>query len=293
MLNGERMDIFIKSTEKDFLSFIELQKDIQKYNKLNGEVYVSVPKNNYSKFKEIIDPSFILMCDEEILHFLNYHGAYLDSWCSQQAIKLLAYNFVKNNSYLVLDSNTLLTQKLNTKIFKKNKRYIYAIDIKNDCEEDIEFEILTSRFLNIKNFKLIGLTNVNQVFITDNVKALSAYVEDIKKDTFVNILMKSIPPMKKGDSPTPWTEFHLYGLFCAKILGRSRNKTIFEQKNNVVWITPETPFNEIGNTIRNNYPLFIKMHQERIYHQNKVLSDHKYKSYVKEIRATIDSLERN
>lgn len=276
----DAIDIYIKSTDKDFLSFIELQKDIKEYSRLNGNVYVSVHSKYYSKFKEIIDPDFILLKDEDILKESNYQGTYSDNYITQQFLKILAHKVVKNQAYLVLDSNTLLCKPIYPETFKHDGKFVYETE--NFSEDDAQWEIGSINFLGLKKKDFIGLSNVNQVLIKENVSKLCKFIKEKMKKPFADFIM-DYSYHNPNRIKMKWTEFHVYGLFCAYFLEESNH--IYISKNNVIWMNPGSPYSSITKDIVVFDPLMIKMHKERVHTTGGILSDKKYYKYVNKIRS--------
>ncbi|MBL6445764.1 hypothetical protein JMN32_05555 [Fulvivirga sp. 29W222] len=254
-------DIFIKSTGQDLLCFQELQKDIKIYSNLGGKVYVSVPKQDYELFQNVISEDFILLTDQEIIISWNYSGKYYsDNWYMQQALKLLISRYIENEYYLILDSNTLITRRFDENDFYLNGLVKYNIG--NENGDDLNFEYSTAAFLGLQSYKAVGFNNVNQVFNTANVRQLLKHIESLVDEPVADNLITSCLPNHEK-CPPPWTEFHLYGIFSKELSPVQHHA--YSRDNQIAHFkyTGRDAILKFINDIQASKPLFIKFWKSR------------------------------
>src|SRR5690242_15866664 len=102
------LDIVIKTRMFDAIPFAQLQKDLAAHSRLHGRVYVVVPRSERDRFSTLVEDKQIVLTAEEVASAAQYTGDFPDTWFTQQIIKIIAANVVKNDYFLILDSNTLI-----------------------------------------------------------------------------------------------------------------------------------------------------------------------------------------
>ncbi len=280
-----KLDICIKSTLRDLQCYKHLQQNLLRYSKLQGKVYLSVPKEHINCFKEIIDSSINLYSDEELLQGFGYNGRYNDSWHGQQIIKLLMAANITNDAALILDSNTILCKEIHESDFLMENRFIYETSRLKNTEKDFwlrqKQEYKTAHFLGLDHSTDLNIRNIIQIFRKDTVCELMNYLSNREGKNFVELIQKKI-------QYTYVTEFHLYGLYShhfkpeshsftqrnavMQLLYKRQMKRLLKNKNSLEYI-----FNEL--TVPENL-LYLKIYKTRSRYS---LNDDQYDFFVRKI----------
>lgn len=251
--------LFIKSTSRDLMCFRELVGDIDRYWRAGNNVVVGVPRGQVPNFRSVTPTEWSLYADEEILGETGYHGKYVDSWHSQQALKLCAHAVMADKSYLCLDSNTRILRDIEVGQFLVAGQVIFELE--HGTAEDRDYEMTSLQHLGIPNAKYVGFRNFNQVLLTTNVQELMQHLSQVHGVAASDLLMASCLP---GSSTFPpvWTEFHLYGAFCWHLRGGGGHA--FCMKNRYMIYNP-LRHSEPGfiQELNRHQPLWIKVYARR------------------------------
>ena len=267
------LDIVIKTRRKDLATYLQLQIDLATHCCLGGNVYVIVPGEDVSLFKGIIHKDFIVASSEQVLELAGYSGEFLDTWSTQQIIKILATHLVAHEQYLVVDSNTLISFDFDEKFFLRGANYVYALGEFHDAA----WELQTRNFLKLHQAdRIYGFRAVNQIFIKENVKRLIDYVEALYKTNVVAILLNYSDEF----CTEYWAEYALYGVFTRCILDGTGH--YFERRHDVLHFSFRNDFSEFLAEVERERPLMIKFHRRRASYE---LTSEEYAKYVAEIKA--------
>ncbi len=271
------LDLVIKTRFRDIITYQELQRDIMEHCRLKGRVYVIVPQKQIRYFRKVVTKSFVLISSEEVLEASGRRTDIEDTWSSQQILKLLASSIIRNEEYLILDSNTLLGFDFNENFFRKKGLYVYGI---GDFS-DIAWELQSRNLLRVaaSPAALSGFRSVNQIFLKANVRALLEYLERLYGDDAVTTLLR-YSDHRKSQS---WTEYTLYGVFCQCILTAPPQS--FQVRRDLLSFGFKISFQRFLVEVERHAPLMIKFYKRRPAY---LISDVAYRRYVAQIRSIYD-----
>ena len=266
------LDLVIKTRFRDIVTYQELQKDILKHCRLKGQVHVIVPQTQIRYFRKVVAKSFVLVSSEEILEASGFRTDLPDTWTTQQILKLLAFSIVKNEAFLILDSNTLLGFDFNENFFRKHGQYVYGI---GDFS-DIAWELQSRNLLRVAaSSTLSGFRSVNQIFLKANIRALFDHLEHLYGDDAVSTLLRYSDHRKSAS----WTEYTLYGVFCQRILPAATQH--FQARRDLFSFSFRIPFQEFLVEVEKHAPLMIKFYKRRPAY---LVPDRAYRRYVAQIK---------
>lgn len=120
----ENFILYIKSYAPDVEQCKRCLQSIKQYNRDNIPVYISVPKNDFTIFKNTLGTDgYELIADEDIYQF----KVPLDGWRTQQIIKthINRLNICKN--YLCLDSDSFFIKDFYKKDFMANDDVVFTL----------------------------------------------------------------------------------------------------------------------------------------------------------------------
>jgi hypothetical protein len=204
------LSIVIKTTLRDLPNFVELQDDLVHHG--FSQVLVSVPSTHAREFAAKMHRRFTLTTDEEVLDAFNYREHLVDSWYSQQLLKLLLVQLVGADKSWVLDANQLLLRIPDDLITTK--------PIPLECEEvlpeDYQWAQQSASFLGVAydNQKVIRL--MNQLFRSSVVTQMLDHIAHRYQDDPIRTLAGALRRGVRNDFPE-WTESGLYGAFTAHL----------------------------------------------------------------------------
>jgi len=248
------LDIVIKTRMFDAIPFAQLQKDLAAHSRLHGRVYVVVPRSERDRFSTLVEDKQIVLTAEEVASAAQYTGDFPDTWFTQQIIKIIAANVVKNDYFLILDSNTLIGFDFDERHFVSHGKYVYAV---NEFH-DVAWELQSRNFLGLHApARLYGFRAANQIFSKQNVQALIRHVEELYKDNIVRVLLAHSDEL----SSRFWTEFALYGVFVASLQQGAGH--FFEQRSDLVHFSTRNSFAHFLEDIEAQPPLMIKFNKRR------------------------------
>jgi hypothetical protein len=262
------LDIVIKTTRRDLHSYQQLQRDIERHSKLQGNVYVIANPPDLEAYAEVVSPRFTLVPTEEVLRRYGHHGEMKDDWHTQQIIKILAAAVVAHEQYIILDANTLLNFDFDENHFYQAGHYLYA----TGDYSDEEWEVRARKFLRLyRAGRLFGFRSVNQIFYKANVAAMIAHLEKRYGADIVTVL--STPA-------EVWTEFKIYGYFCRCVLKASGH--FFQRSGDVVSVNAaNSDVDDFAEPLRYTRPLMVKLYQFRPSYQ---LTDGEYDAALAAIK---------
>jgi len=267
------LDIVVKTRRKDIETYLQLQTDLVLHCHLGGKVYVIVPAEDASLFKNVIQKDFIVASSEQILELAGYSGEFPDTWSTQQVVKILAVHLVAHEQYLIVDSNTLIGFDFDEDFFLRGNEYVYAIGEFYDAA----WELQTRNFLKLHQVdRIYGFRAVNQIFLKTNVMRLINYVEALYQKNFVAILLSYSDEF----CTEYWAEYALYGVFVRCILDGTGH--YFERRRDVVHFSFREDFSEFLAEVERERPLMIKFHKRRPRYE---LTSDEYAKYVAKIKA--------
>lgn len=267
------LDIVVKTRRKDIETYLQLQTDLVLHCRLGGKVYVIVPAEDASLFKNVIQNDFIVASSEQILELAGYSGEFPDTWLTQQVVKILAVHLVAHEQYLIVDSNTLIGFDFDEDFFLRGNEYVYAIGEFYDAA----WELQTRNFLKLHQAdRIYGFRAVNQIFLKTNVRRLINYVEALYQKNFVAILLSYSDEF----CTEYWAEYALYGVFVRCILDGTGH--YFERRRDVVHFSFREDFSEFLAEVKRERPLMIKFHKRRPRYE---LTSDEYAKYVATIKA--------
>jgi hypothetical protein len=267
------LDIVIKTRRKDLTTFLQLQADLAKHSQLCGEIYIIVPRQELESFADIVTNEAVLVCAEDVVGIAGYAEEFPDTWYTQQIVKLTAANIVKNQQYLVLDSNTLIGFDFDEGFFLKGDEYSYAV---NELH-DLAWELQSRNVLRLRTpGRLYGYRAANQIFIKDNALALVHYLESLYRDNIVRILLNYSDAL----CTEFWTEFALYGTFMHCVYGTAGH--FFEARHDLIHFNFKMDFANFLSDVEAEAPLMIKFYKRRPGRYD--LTSEEYAKYVKEIK---------
>lgn len=248
------LDIVIKTRVFDAVPFAQLQKDLAAHSRLHGRVYVVVPRNERDQFAGLVGKNDIILTAEEVASAAGYVGEFVDTWFTQQIIKIIAANIVEHDYFLILDSNTLIGFDFDERYFISHGHYVYAV---NDFR-DVAWELQSRNFLGLHApCRLFGFRAANQIFSKQNVRALIRHVEALYKDNIVRILLAYSDEL----SSSFWTEFALYGVFVTSLQQGADH--VFEERSDLVHFSARRNFSHFLQDIEEQPPLMIKFNKTR------------------------------
>jgi hypothetical protein len=274
----EILDVLIKTTRHDIVPYLQLQSDLLKHSSLQGQVYVTVPAQDYELFRSRISAAFELVTDQHILSLAHYDDPVEDNWFTQQLIKLLSFVVVRHEAYLVVDANTLINKDFSESEFRVQGEWVYALE--NDFANN-GWERNSRRFLGLSPTPIAGFRPVNQVFVKRNVQSLLQYIEHRHQAQAVTVLLRSHRQSYDTDV-LQWTEYNLYGAFSMFVARKSGH--MFHPQSVVYFDPLKAPAikAQILREIRNKKPLMVKVYKRR---PLRHIAIREYQSAVEQVKA--------
>lgn len=97
----KKIILYIKTYRKDFEVFLKLLESIEKHNRDNIPVLISVNNDDFSFFRSKIDPEIEIIRDKDILE-----STVNDGWRYQQIVKSSLHNLNICENYVCIDSDS-------------------------------------------------------------------------------------------------------------------------------------------------------------------------------------------
>jgi hypothetical protein len=198
--------LFCKSYRGDLDRITTLKKSVDKFNADKIPFVVCCPTSDMDLFTKTLksgkeDYDFILVTDEEVLKANNLDAAAIQSWKSQQIIKLGFYKLGLCDHYAIYDSDCYFIADFHIDdfMYDKNTPYLFMTEILSP----------TTNHLFIKNyFKRHGRTY-------DFVHMSQVFSSDVLKDMEKNFLQKNNLTFPDLIDMYPY-EFNWYGEYLLK-----------------------------------------------------------------------------
>ena len=168
--------IYTKTFSRDLIRLKVLIESVKEYNEDNLPFYISIPKSEFSLFKNNIDTDYVnIIFDEDITNINE------QSWHSQQIVKSNFWRLDLCENYLMVDSDSYFIKN-----FKTND-FLYGSTPYTVCHEQKELFNWSSKF----GDDTLGF-NPKDGFMSDRNKIMEIFNRTGKYYDF-------------GPSPTIWS----------------------------------------------------------------------------------------